>query len=172
MDFSQLFKKIKEVFLAEYNIKDSYNNHFSILFEFTSPKYPRALKIEIRKEIKNIRLEKSIAYSPNSNLQVLVNTVSLKDMMAAKISAFLDRNEIRDVYDMKFMFKKGIKPEIDRNTALLIGNRIAKFTKNDYKVKLGSLLDAEKREYYNKANFQDFKVLFKRTLLTLKVNKG
>jgi len=78
-------------------------------------------------------------------------------MMRAKIDAFLNRKEIRDVYDMEFMFKKGIKPDIDRKTAKEIIKKIDKLTKNDYKVKLGSIIEVEKRKYYNEANFRILK---------------
>ncbi len=154
VDYHIFFEKIKQILSIEYRIKDTQNKYFSMVFEFASTKYPSAIKIEIRKESKKVKVEKNIAYTPNANIQVLLNTVSLEDMMSAKISAFLERSEIRDIYDIEFMLKKGVKPQIDKNRALLIEKKIEKFMKNDYKVKLGSLLNAEKREYYNKANFR------------------
>ena len=159
-DFYRFFAKIDDALSKEYKVKDFKNKRFSMLFEFGSNRYPRALKIEIRKEVKKVKVEKNIAYTVNSSLQVLLNTVSLEDMMKAKIEAFLDRGEIRDVYDMEFMLKKGVKPVVGKAAALELVNRIQKFGKNDYRVKLGSLLDQEKREYYNQANFRILKSHF------------
>ena len=54
------------------------------------------LKIEIRKEIREWNMEKSIAFSKHSNRQVLLYTHTLKQSMDNKIEALLDRGEIRD----------------------------------------------------------------------------
>jgi hypothetical protein len=75
-------------------------------------------------------------------------------MMIEKINAFLERSEIRDVYDIEFLIKKGIKLNLDKNMAQKIKNKILNLKINDYKVKLSSLLPADKRSYYNKSNFR------------------
>lgn len=157
IDVNDLFRKISNTLRKFYFIKDEYNKHSSLIFEFTSKNYPNAIKIEIRKEFKKINIEKNIAYTPNSNIQILLNTISLKDMMDLKIKTFLIREEIRDVYDIEFIYKKGIKPEIDKETALLLVEKINKLTKNDYKVKLGLLIESNKRKYYNTSNFKILK---------------
>ncbi len=51
----------------------------------------------------------SIAYSRYSNTQVLVRTLSLEEVMKSKIEAFLNRKEIRDVFDIEFLVKRGIE---------------------------------------------------------------
>lgn len=153
LNTDELFKKLKNTLEREYDLKDFENKHYSLLFEIYSSKYPSSLKIEIRKDKKNLRFEKRIAYSPNYNTSVILNVPTLKDMMKAKIDAFLDRGEIRDIYDIEFIFKKEIKPEVDKKTATLILDKINKLTRNDYKVKLGSLINSEKRKYYNESNF-------------------
>ncbi|HOJ86097.1 MAG TPA: nucleotidyl transferase AbiEii/AbiGii toxin family protein [Elusimicrobiales bacterium] len=110
--------------------------------------------MEIRKEQKEIKSIKTIAYSPNSNIQIILSAISLEDMMIEKINAFLERSEIRDVYDIEFLIKKGIKLNLDKNMAQKIKNKILNLKINDYKVKLASLLPADKRSYYTKSNFR------------------
>ena len=153
MDFEKLYKDLKEYLSEYYSISDSQNKFFTILFELKSPNYPRSLKIEIRKETKKIKIETAIAYGKNSNIQVMVKHVSLPDMMTAKLQAFLNRKEIRDIYDIEFLYKKGISLEADKQTINTLLNGITKLSKNDYSVKLGSLLEAEKRKYYKENNF-------------------
>lgn len=116
---------------------DSANNHFTILFELKSPQYPHALKIEIRKEKRNIKTEASIAFSPHAQVQVLVKTVALEDMMKSKIEAFLDRKEIRDAYDIEFMLKRGIALDAENEILDKLLAGLARLGKKDFSVKLG-----------------------------------
>ncbi len=153
IDFAKLYKDLKEYLSVYYSISDSKNKFYTILFELRSPNYPRSLKIEIRKEPKKVKIETAIAYSKNSNIQVMVKHVSLPDMMTAKLQAFLNRKEIRDIYDIEFLYKKGISLEADKQTIITLLDGITKLSKNDYSVKLGSLLEAEKRKYYKENNF-------------------
>ncbi|MCX7914169.1 MAG: nucleotidyl transferase AbiEii/AbiGii toxin family protein, partial [Thermodesulfovibrionales bacterium] len=51
----------------------------------------------------------SIAYSKYSNIQVLVRTLSLEEVMKSKIETFLSRKEIRDVFDIEFLLKGVLK---------------------------------------------------------------
>lgn len=151
---NKLFKDLKEALEQSYQVKDCVNKFYTMLFEIKSRDYPRSLKIEIRKETRKITAEKAIAYSRHSNIQVFLNTVSLNDMMKSKISAFLDRREIRDVFDMEFLFKRGI--ELDAPAAVLgrLLKGIDSLTKKDYAVKLGSLLEQNERQYYIRQNFK------------------
>jgi hypothetical protein len=73
--------------------------------------------------------------------------------MSSKIAAFLDRGEIRDVFDMEFLVKKGIRPEGEPEILKEILNGIDALSPKDYSVKLGSLLPAERRSYYQQKNF-------------------
>jgi predicted nucleotidyltransferase component of viral defense system len=152
-DFVKLFQELKKYLAQHYILTDSANKKNTILLELKSASYPRSLKIEIRKEIKKIKTETNIAFSRNSNTQVMVKTVSLADMMKAKLDAFLDRMEIRDVFDIEFMFKRGVPlpSENDKLEKLLKG--IMKLRKNDYNVKLGSILESGQRKYYRDKNF-------------------
>mgnify|MGYP000613178039 CR=1 FL=1 len=109
VDPSAFFPRLKKILRENYDLSDSCDKRFTMLFEFKSEKYPRSLKIEIRKNMKNVRVERLIAYGPNSNIQVMVKAVCIEEMMRAKIEAFLSRGEIRDVYDIEFMLKRGVK---------------------------------------------------------------
>jgi len=86
-----------------YRLKDTAQKHYTLLFEISSSDYPRGLKVEIRKEIKRVKTEDAIAFSRYSWHQVLVRVVSLEDMMREKMQAFLEREEIRDCFDIDFL---------------------------------------------------------------------
>jgi predicted nucleotidyltransferase component of viral defense system len=147
-------KEMKTLLASAYSITDAADKFNTLLFEFRSRNYPRLMKIEIRKEKKKAVVEQSIAFSKYSNTQVLLGTVSLKDMMAAKIEALLDRKEIRDAFDMEFLVRKGIEMEASLETRERARAVIASFTKKDYTSKLGSLLEEEDRKYYSSENFK------------------
>ena len=102
----QLLKDLTQYLSRDYSIKDSMDKKDTLLIELKSDAYPRRLKLEIRKGLKKIKTERVIAYSKYSNLQVMVKAVSLDEMARSKVSAFLDRREIRDAFDLEFLFKK------------------------------------------------------------------
>ena len=77
--------------------------------------------------------------------------------MKSKIEAFLDRQEIRDVFDMKFLFKRGVSLEASVDTLREVLGLINAFPRRDYTVKLGSLLEKEQRKYYSVENFKILK---------------
>ena len=151
-----LFNAISTFLNRNYVITDSQDKFNTLLFEIKSEKYPRRLKIEIRKKVCG-NTEQSIAYSQHSVLQVLLKTLKLEDIMEEKTKTFLERGEIRDVFDVEFLYKKGY--ELTENPALLrkLLNKINSFTANDYKVKLGSLVQGEQRKYYIDKNFSILK---------------
>lgn len=157
IDIDKLFKDLKEHLAQLYSIKDAANKFYTLLFEIRSKDYPRSLKIEIRKEIKRIKTEQAIAYSRHSNMQVFLKVVSLKEMMEAKIGAFLERKEIRDLFDMEFLLKKGIDIDAPTETLEKILKGIDSLTRKDYTVKLGSLIEEEQRRYYINENFKILK---------------
>jgi predicted nucleotidyltransferase component of viral defense system len=154
IDWAKFYKKMEEYLLQYYKIADSANKHFSILFELKSPQFPRALKIEIRKEAKVIKTETSIAYSTNSNIQVLLKTVTLEEMMKSKIEAFLSRREIRDAYDIEFLLKRGIPLVTENEIPAKLLAVLERLGKKDFSVKLGTLLDASVRKYYLENGFR------------------
>ncbi len=154
IDWKKYFANLKKYLAQFYNLSDSANKHFTILFELKAAQYPRTLKIEIRKEKKVIKTDTSIAYSPNSNVQVLLKTVSLEEMMMSKIDAFLSRKEIRDAYDIEFLLKRGIPLPTDTDKAIKLLTVLEKLDRKDYAVKLGTLLNAAERKYYRESGFR------------------
>jgi hypothetical protein len=74
--------------------------------------------------------------------------------MKNKIAAFIERGEIRDCFDIEFLLQKGVELSINP------GKELDKFRKKlehlsdlDFKVKLGSILDSDIREYYMNNRF-------------------
>ena len=165
-DHQKLFDKLQEVFSRSYILKDCADKFYTLIFELKSKDYPRSLKVEIRKSApKGIKTEQAIAYSKYSDLQVLVRVVSLADMMRLKIDAFLERGEIRDVYDMEFLFKRGIGLGVSRDKLRNLLEKIDGLTRRDYTVKLGSLLEESQRQYYMRENFKLLKAAIKERLI-------
>jgi len=159
-----LFLQIKKSLLSLYRVTDAANKFYTMLFEIRSSRYPRSLKIEIRKEPRDVKTAPSIAFSRFSNTQVLLKALTLPEMMEAKLNALITRKEIRDAFDIEFMLRKGIlleAPEAVLEKALKV---IEAFKKNDYAVKLGSLLEESKRKYYMSENFKILKSAIKSKL--------
>ena len=147
--------KITAHLADEYEITDSQIKHFSLVVEVRTPAYPRRLKIEIRKDIREWDLEKSIAFSKYSNRQVLLYTHTLSQTMDNKIAALITRGEIRDAFDIEFLLRKGITlPEMTIEDKSLLKKCLKSFRENDFKVKLGSILDEEMQSYYIKNHFR------------------
>ncbi len=157
IDVKKLFSDLREIFSQFYKLSDATSKSSTLLFEIRSKDYPRSLKIEIRKERKKVEIESAIAYSKYSNIQVILNVVSLKSMMQAKIDSFIQRREIRDVFDIEFLFKKGIGLPDHKKTLEQLSDAIDSLTRRDYTVKLGSMLEAEPRKYYVAENFKILK---------------
>ena len=147
--------KITAHLADEYEITDNQIKHFSLVVEVRTPAYPRRLKIEIRKDIREWDLEKSIAFSKYSNRQVLLYTHTLSQTMDNKIAALITRGEIRDAFDIEFLLRKGITlPEMTMEDKSLLKKCLKSFRENDFKVKLGSILDEEMQSYYIKNHFR------------------
>lgn len=152
-----IFQELRTFLSGLYSVRDAAEKFHTLVFEFRSPDYPRSLKIEIRKGSERLETEQAIAYSPHSTRQVLVQAVTLREMMSLKTTALLDRGEIRDAYDMEFLVKRGIGLAADKMLLDKLLRGINSFTKIDYSVKLGSLLDSEHRAYYREHNFRILK---------------
>ena len=153
-DTKKLSKDLNSYLQKFYTLHDAADKFHTILFEIRSPQYPRALKIEIRKDFKKVRTEQAIAFSPHASTQVMVKSMVLEEMMKAKIDALIDRKEIRDAFDLEFLVKKGIAPAAPADLLKKALKTIENFTAKDYTVKLGSVLDAPQRKYYTNANFR------------------
>jgi predicted nucleotidyltransferase component of viral defense system len=148
------FLACKETFSKFYRLKDAAHKHHTLLLEISSSDYPRGLKIEIRKEIKKVKGEDAIAFSRYSWRQVLVRVVSFEDMMREKTEALLERREIRDCFDIEFLLKRGVEMSAEPALFAEMIKIIEGFRKQDYTVKLGSLLEVEDRRFYATNDFK------------------
>ncbi|MHC4183801.1 MAG: nucleotidyl transferase AbiEii/AbiGii toxin family protein [Planctomycetota bacterium] len=148
------FKKCIRVLEQEYEITDAQKKYYTLLFEIRSGVYPKRLKIEIRKEIKDYDFVERIAYSKYSNKQVILRTHTLEQTIKNKIAALLDRNEIRDGFDIEFLLRKGIRlPELKTKQLSMLKERVTGFKEKDFKVTLGSVLESDIRKYYIENRF-------------------
>ena len=139
----------------KYDITDAQIKHFSLLFELRSTHFPKPLKIEIRKEIIDWDLQEKIAYSKFSTKQVILKAHTLEQTMRNKINVLMERNEIRDGFDIEFLIRQGIGlPNLSVAEISNLTDRINTFKANDFKVTLGSVLDADLRTYYIENRFQ------------------
>jgi len=153
VDIERYFTRLKEFLSEYYLIRDAKNKFYTMLFEIKAKDYPKSLKIEIRKT-ESVKSELSIAYSRYSNKQVLVRTLPLQDVMRTKIEAFLNRKEIRDVFDIEFLLKKGIELKATKDELKRLFDGVSSLKKTDYTVKLVAILEPEDRKYYSKENFK------------------
>lgn len=149
----QFFINLKDSLEIDYNLADTQNKYYTLLFEIKKTPYPRKLKIEIRKENKESDFQETIAYCLYSNQQVLLKSFTLEQMMKNKIRALLDRKEIRDVFDIEFLTRKSVNISANYEELKKIREIIKGFKKRDYYVTLGSLLADDIREYYKKDKF-------------------
>lgn len=148
------FEALKKSFEKDYEITDSQIKHYTLLFELRAAAYPKRLKIEIRREMKECDYQEIIAFSPFSTRQVALKAHTLKQTMHNKIASFLDRGEIRDCFDIEFMLRRGIEiPFLNGKQLKIFQKKIKLFKDNDFKVKLGSIINADSREYYNSNRF-------------------
>lgn len=154
LNFEELFIKLKDFLQKYYLVVDGENKFYTMLFEIKSKDFPRRLKIEIRKQVKKVGIDLSIAYSKFSNVQVLLKTLSLEDMIIAKVEDALNRKEIRDFFDLEFLIKKGIEIKATAEQLQNLVKIINSFSAKDYSVKLGSILPPNERIYYRKKNFK------------------
>lgn len=152
-DSGKYFEQLKKLFAENYEIVDSADKNYTLLFQIRSQKSKRTLKIEIRKNQSNFEWERKIAFSKFTEKQVQLSGLTLKQMMKNKIEALLSRKIIRDCFDIDFLIKRGVPLPEDEETLKKILEVIESFKEGDFKVTLGSLLDPENRDIYNKMKF-------------------
>jgi hypothetical protein len=154
----EYFEKIQREFKKDYEITDSQMKHHTILLELRSSLHPKRLKIEIRREVKDCDYQEKIAFSKFSTRQVLLKAHSLKQMMQNKIAAFLDREEIRDCFDIEFLLRRGVPLPVNiADVAVEFRHKLFGFKEMDFKVKLGSIVESDTREYYATNRFSYLK---------------
>ena len=146
---NDFFDKGIKTFEKYYEITDAQIKRYTILFELRSAQYPKRLKIEIRRQRKEFDYQQKIAFSRFSTRQVLLNALSLDQMMKNKIEAFLNRGEIRDCFDIEFILRRGVEiPRMDEKQSIAFRKKLALLKDRDFKVKLGSILETDTWDYY------------------------
>jgi len=148
------FNALQKIFQQDYELTDAEIRHHTLLFEIRSPRYPKRLKIEIRKEVKDCDFQDSIAFSKFSTWQVILRTHTIEQTMKNKCAAFFDRREIRDCFDIEFLLRRGIPlPELGHDAFIEFKEKLLRFKEKDFKVKLGSILESNIRKYYIENGF-------------------
>ncbi len=146
---NEFFDKIRKAFEKDYEITDAQIKRYTMLFELRSARYPKRLKIEIRREWKDCDYQEKIAFSRFSTTQVLVKAHTLEQTITNKIGAFLDRGEIRDCFDIEFLLRRGVDlPAKTGKQIIAFQKKLSRFKDRDFKVKLGSILENDIRTYY------------------------
>lgn len=149
------FERIRRAFEKDYEVTDSQMKHYTLLLELRSALYPKRLKIEIRREKKDCDFQEKIAFSRFSTKQVLLKAHTLNQTMKNKFEAFLDRGEIRDCFDIEFLLRRGVElPALTNRQSNEFQKKLARFKERDFKVKLGSILENEIRNYYVEQRFR------------------
>jgi predicted nucleotidyltransferase component of viral defense system len=154
VEYDAFYDQMENLIGQEYDVTDMQNKFYSILAEFRKGVGTQRLKIEVRKTLASRgSSEEKIAFSPHFPTQVLVRGFTLDQMFRNKVSALLDRGEIRDGFDLEFLARSGVNLDLSEEEKEGIIKRLRGFKKRDFSVKLGSLLLPELREYYNQKRF-------------------
>jgi predicted nucleotidyltransferase component of viral defense system len=154
VEYDAFYNQLENLIGQEYDVTDMQNKFYSILAEFRKRAGTQRLKIEVRKTLApGGSTEEKIAFSPHFPTQVLVRGFTLDQMFRNKVSALLDRGEIRDGFDLEFLARSGVTLDLSEEEKEGIIKRLRGFKKRDFSVKLGSLLLPELREYYNQKRF-------------------
>ena len=78
--------------------------------------------------------------------------------MKNKIDAFLTRREIRDCFDIEFLLRRGVELHFkDQGPFLDFQRKLDRLTERNFKVKLGSILESDLRDYYVRHTFSYLK---------------
>jgi len=162
------FMQLQKAVSSNYEITDAQNKYYTIIFELRSPLYPRRLKIEIRKNYKDWDYQEKIAFSRYSTRQVILKALTLEQSMKNKVTAFLDRGEIRDCFDIEFLLRRNIAlPPLNETTVKQFLDKLKGFNEADYKVKLGSILEEDVRQFYISQKFAYLREKLETTYKTL-----
>ena len=150
-----LLERLQNVLTKSYEITEAQLKHYALLLELRSTRFPRRLKIEIRRNVQDWEFEDVIAFSRFTTKQVLVRAHTLTQTMKNKIEALINRGAIRDAFDIEFLLRKGVSlPTLTDGQIKQLQAQLNKFKPNDFKVTLGSVLETEWREYYIRNGFR------------------
>lgn len=154
LDDEIYFSNFEQRFESTYEITDAQIKHYTLLFELRSRSYPKRLKIEIRRGVRAYDYQDQIAFSKFASKQVVLKALTLEQAMQNKLSAFLDRGEVRDGFDIEFLLRRGITlPEMSIERVNQFKEKITSLKEMDFKVKLGSIIEEDVRDYYIKQKF-------------------
>lgn len=153
VDQKPYFDKLKNFLKTSYELTDAQIKYYTLLFEIRSGQYPKRLKIEIGRELKNCEFEDKIAFSRYDTKQVILRVLTLEQAMKNKIEAGLDRKDIRDFFDIEFLLRQGASFTATRNTFIKLKDIIEAFRDDQYNITLGQVLDVDARRYYIKNKF-------------------
>jgi len=129
----EYFNRLHKTLDTDYEITDSQIKHSTILIELRSPSYPKRLKIEVRREIKECDIQDMIAFSEFGTTQVLLKAHTLEQTMKKKIEAFFNRGEIRDCFDIEFLLRRGIElPDLNKAQSNQFLKKISHFKDRDF----------------------------------------
>lgn len=171
-DYKKDFEMLKAVFAKKgFEVTDHQEKHFTYLIEIRGKNYPRKLKIEIRKQPPDDTLTmQNIAFSKSApTLQVRLTTYTLEQMWKDKIKAFLARKEIRDIFDIEFLLRRGAGKleDMDSQKLAMLLQEIDNFNDFDFKNILGNLLNATDRKFYLENKFAFLRSALKSALVSI-----
>lgn len=153
IEYNDYLDKLKKNISSFYEITDLQEKFNTLLIELRSSIYPKRLKIEIRKDISKCDYQEKIAFSKYSNIQVILNVLTLEEVLNSKIEAALNRKDIRDFYDLEFLLKSGLNLQENKKRLQQLKQIAIDFKNKDFKVSLGSILEPKMRNYYIKNKF-------------------
>ncbi|MCX5706026.1 MAG: nucleotidyl transferase AbiEii/AbiGii toxin family protein [Candidatus Omnitrophica bacterium] len=148
VEAGKYLSKARDHLSRDFEITDFAVKYYSALLELRSPRYPKRLKIEIRKSGGKGDFQERIAFSQYDTRQVVLRVFTLEEIMKRKIGAALDRKDIRDFFDLEFLLRKGIKLVLIERKKEELSKTVRAFKPRDFKVGLGSLLDSDTRQFY------------------------
>jgi len=155
-DYEHFYHRLYDALAQDHDVTSAQNNSYSILVEVRRKKRTAKLKIEIHKALALPGTsEEKIAFSPHFPTQVLVRAFTLSQMLKNKVLALIDRGEIQDAFDLEFLVRKGVALNLSERQRGKLINRLQGLRKEDFEVKLGSILLPEVRDYYNQQGFAD-----------------
>ncbi len=162
-DQKKKFANLADCLSRKYEITDMNDKLNTMLYEVKDSSYPRKLKIEIRKEVRDYDYQQRIAFSKFSTIQVILNVLTLEQALKNKVAAALDRKIIRDFFDIEFLLKQGAELACSKDEIAALKKVMNGFSQRDYKVILGSILEKEQRDFYMRNGFP---------LLTAQLNRA
>lgn len=158
VDQDGYFAGFRDLVGSAFELTDAQMKRYTILFELRAPDYPKRLKVEIRRKLLDIDFQEKIAFSRFATRQVILKALTLEQAMRNKVAAFIDRGEVRDGFDIEFLLRKGIPfPKMEPAQVKKTLSNIVRLKDLDFKVKLGSILEKEAREYYSERKFSYLK---------------